>query len=272
MPYNNDYFCASVPTVQKIIQDDLMKFKDTTIVTIASQIQKDNSDYDNKINEFTNNLKNLALKQFGTVMYEILSLVDDYRHYNEVIELASDVNLDDIDNQLIQIEVQIPNLKRNIATLKKLCINKCPMQSNPIANSKTTPGLPTFTTSSDSMFILQDPQNILETLLKETQNNMLNKVYHNYTKIFTELNEKLNANDAEIEEKYLPELKEINKEIRGRTENAVNRFLYELRRFTPENEIKGFKNLTRNCKALYEDVENTRTELNSMIKNIHHKV
>lgn len=272
---NKEYYCASLDDVYNIIEHSVMEFSNGTNDAITQQIQEDDLHYDHKITVFSDKLKNIALKEFGENMYNILNLLDNYLRFNQFVEQILDENLDDIDNQLLTIKIELPHLKRNIARLKELCFKKCLIKTeraphkkllgNPVEEFPFT-GRPTFK-SPDPRFTLQDSENVLETLLIEIQKDILGKAHLNYLEIYEELNEKLNIDDTEMENKYLPILKEISKEIQGLTENAVYKF-NELRSETAEYQIEDIKFLSRNFNALHEDVKNMKIEVHEMIQKV----
>lgn len=92
--------------------------------------------------------------------------------------------------------------------------------------------------------------------------------HHNYLQIFEELNEKLNADDTEMVNKYILNLLEIKKQIHGLIENAVEKF-NKLRFVAPVNQMDIVKTLTQNCNALQKDVQKMKTELNEIHKKIY---
>lgn len=84
----------------------MTEFSNSTIDAICLQSQDDDLYFTYKITEISNKLKNIALEEFGSNMYDILNLLDDYLHYNKIIQEVPNVNLDDFENQLLTIEIE----------------------------------------------------------------------------------------------------------------------------------------------------------------------
>lgn len=275
---NKKYYCANVDTAYKDIMDSMSEFRDSNIGAITLQIQEDDLRFGHKITELSNKLKNIALTEFGTNMYDILSLLDVYLHHNEIIEELSNANSSDFEIQLLAIEVELPHLKTNIHTLREICVKKCLLKPNHVFVNKllsnTAEGLPFISQDPENSsrpltFPEQGHQNVLDELLKEMQEDIRDKVNQSYLKIFKELNEKLSTDDTELINNYLLHLREVKIEIHNLTESTIEKFS-NLRIVTPENQVEIVKTLAQNCKALQEDVQNMNVELNEMIQKIYH--
>lgn len=271
-----EYFCANLGTVYKIIKHSMTEFKKCTIEAITLQIQDDDLHFAYKISELSKKIKNFALMEFGTTMYNILGLWDNYLHYNEIIEQISDANLNNFENQLLTIGTELPNLKRNIRRLKEFCIKKCSLKPEHVfvkqllASSVETLPLtnPKLENSSSApTWTLQNLKDVLDELLKEMQEDIREKIRYNYLETFASLNDKLNTDDSEMVNNYLPNLEEIENEIHGLAENTIEK-LNKLRIVTPEKHMRKIKNLAQFCNALQQDVQNMKTELNEMYTKI----
>lgn len=267
----------------------MTEFEVSTIDAINLQIQEYDLHFAYKITEFSNKFKNMAMKEFGTNMYDILSLLDDYLHYNEIIEEISNANSDDLQNQLLTIDIELPHLKTNVHRLREICVKKCQLKPEHVfvkkllsSTAETLPFInPDLENSSRSLTVPQQDhqptdqtttnrttdQNILDELLKEIQKDIRDKVSYSYLNLFEDLNEKLNTDDTDLVNNYLLNIEEIKLEIHDLTERTIEKFK-KLKIATPENQVEIVKILSQNCKALQEDVQNMKIELNEMLVKI----
>lgn len=100
-----DTYCISLRDLNSIINKKISEMQEQNYDSLYHHLEDSLKNYTKKITEFTTNLKNTTVKEFGMIMYDILTLQDNYYHLEEYLEQ-------------VNISSQIYNIQKNIAKIR----------------------------------------------------------------------------------------------------------------------------------------------------------
>lgn len=108
--------------MHKTIQEKLEKLTDEYVKHLKEEIVKADRDYNIKVQKGVNELKDIALKEFGRTMYDILNIQDQYHH---LIRDLKEFNTDYWLIVLQQLYIQIDSLLLRFANIGDVYANYC---------------------------------------------------------------------------------------------------------------------------------------------------
>ncbi|KAJ8716075.1 hypothetical protein PYW08_013360 [Mythimna loreyi] len=121
----NGMYCVNLKHLNDYIIEKLREIEAQYDDGLRNTLDFSEKMYENKIFEFKNNLKDAAVKQFGTTMYDILSLQDDYHHVRTALEhvnVSSEIII--IMENNAEIGFKLIGLKRDLKKYRRYCM-KC---------------------------------------------------------------------------------------------------------------------------------------------------
>lgn len=118
----DEYICSSLEDLHREIYSELKLFETKMRATLQDQVTNDDKAFTDKINILENNLKDVALKEFGRTMYDILNLQDEYHHFiKDITKINSMAYLNDIKQTSLHIDATLFELEKRIEEYGKYC-------------------------------------------------------------------------------------------------------------------------------------------------------
>ncbi|XP_031768525.2 uncharacterized protein LOC113521442 [Galleria mellonella] len=236
-------YCDSMMNLFGQIKTKLENYVNISKDEINYKIIVDHDSYKNKIVELKNNLKDIALKDFGRIMYDILNLQDEYYHFYHKVRNVNPKRIHlEINQNLAQVDPLLMKLEVDTRQFGMYCRN---------CNDKHHNQLHLHLRSSDlSDNVKDESSNILDQLLATKIAKINKEVEADYNLIFEELNSIFL--DDKVTPNHMYNLKPLQDEIESMTEDE--RYYFE----SLKNEVsktsmqKTFNLLDDSKQLLYE--------------------
>lgn len=121
---NNDRTCIKLKDLTKYITARLSQFKEEYTKILLSEIIERDEIYEQKLSDLKIYLKSAAVKLFGTTMYDILSLQDDYHHFVYVLNNFNNASLlDKIQENSAEIKLRLVSLNHDVKKYQQYCMS-----------------------------------------------------------------------------------------------------------------------------------------------------
>lgn len=124
---SNEIYCASIKDVKEKVESALTQFVNDYAEILQNSVKNIHNSYDENIKTLKVNLKEAAVQEFGTTMYDVLSLQDDYNHFLSL--LRGESGIDKVESQLsairknnLQIDYKIEELKNDAEKYRVHCL------------------------------------------------------------------------------------------------------------------------------------------------------
>ena len=123
--HSSGTYCIRLKHLNDIINEKLSEVQAQHHEDLYEQLELNDKMYTQLITEFKQNLKNAAVHDFGMIMYEILTLQDDYHHFIKYLE---DVNIAsaiyNIKMNTAEINYMLIGLEQDLENYQQYCL-KC---------------------------------------------------------------------------------------------------------------------------------------------------
>lgn len=119
-----NFSCIRLKDLHEYVNKKLNEFGNNFNNELHANIEGKIEIYDRKLEEIKNNIKDAAVKQFGMTMYDVLSLQDDYYHFEKELEAINiSEMLTSLEENTAQIKLMLISLKKGMEIYRNYCLN-----------------------------------------------------------------------------------------------------------------------------------------------------
>lgn len=122
--YPSNTACWKIKDLYSKISDELTDFYEETNRELSGIIDNIDDIYNDYLVSYKKAWKKAAIERFGTIMYDVLSLQDDYYHFGQFIRKANDsVIVGNLEENISKIEELLGTLEGEIDKYGGNCMN-----------------------------------------------------------------------------------------------------------------------------------------------------
>ncbi|CAH0584328.1 unnamed protein product [Chrysodeixis includens] len=260
--------CITLKDLHDYVNNRLSQFGEDFDRELYGNIEGKKEIYDEKLEYIKINLKDAAVKQFGMTMYDILSLQDNYYHFEkELGEINMSSQLTSLEENTAQIKLMLIVLKNGVENYRHYCLNCNSKQRNRRDLHDDTELRYDYNYDDGDYHEHSDkshpePSNIIDVLMKEKIDEILENYQNKFDNIFKELDEAFD--DPDVIEEYVSNLEPVQQDIENRIEEET-RLMHELQSRVEASEIHRIHSLLEQSKQLLNKLENTQHFINRFL-------
>lgn len=123
IPYDKkEFYCGSIAEVREVIQSNLTSFSEDQQRVFQNRLDLDDVKYASEIKLLKEKLKDIALKEFGRNMYDILELEDAHIQFAKIIKNVPFGNiLSEVKYNIAQMRPKTLDFEDAVQKLAKYC-------------------------------------------------------------------------------------------------------------------------------------------------------
>lgn len=118
---DGEYYCSQIDDLVLRIEKLLLHHLENSIEEFKDRLANDSKIYKAQVEELKTVSKSKALAQFGTTMYDILNLQDQYFHFDQDLQVDVQSRIRSIKTQISNLEASVTNLEYQTEKVRKYC-------------------------------------------------------------------------------------------------------------------------------------------------------
>ncbi|CAH3914047.1 unnamed protein product [Pieris brassicae] len=224
---------------------------------LLKELTRFDSKYEKDIDTLEENIKDIALKDYGRLLVDILRFQDEYNHYYKLFDVDFESYKNQVDEKLLFMDGKLAQLNAATEKYKKYCL-QCVENSPIIFSRKKVMNIKESSTNGN----LESQHNLLNDVIKSKIDKIHQQSLRDIENIFSELDIKIH----EIKQRntnvtyFKPIQEDIKKDFR-----KEKQLFNELKTVVSKESIENFLSLDNEASNLDVSIGDTLGEVKKLM-------
>ncbi|CAF4822471.1 unnamed protein product [Pieris macdunnoughi] len=252
------YYCGTAAEIKNISTAELMTYVNTILKPdLLKELTSFDAKYEKDIDTLEENIKDIALKDYGRLLVDILRFHDEYNHYYKLFDVDIESYKNEVDEKLLFMDGKLAQLHAATEKYRKYCL-QCDENSPILFSWKHITDINERSNSGN----LEPQHNLLNDVIKSKIEKIHQQSLSDIENIFSELDVKID----EIKQRntnvtnFKPIQEDIKKDFR-----KEKQLFNELKSVVSKESIENFLSLDNEASKLDVSIGDTLGEVKKLI-------